>query len=117
MSQLSTHYNRYTKKIDIVALGETTLFVLSEHGKIRYQRRLDFTPSCIQTYHLKQTGADIYEDDYRKRGQVMNEARDNSLLQTPCFMMILGSFNNFLMMYKDVRLVWAARTVTTPVFV
>ena len=33
------------------------------------------------------------------------------------FMMILGSFNNFLMMYKDVRLVWAAKTVTTPVFV
>jgi len=32
-------------------------------------------------------------------------------------MMIVGSFNNFLMIYKDVRLVWAAKTVTTPVFV
>lgn len=32
-------------------------------------------------------------------------------------MLLVGSYNNFLMMYKDVRLVWAAKTVTTPVFV
>jgi hypothetical protein len=32
-------------------------------------------------------------------------------------MMILGSFNNYLMMYKDVRLVWASKTVSAPVFV
>ena len=32
-------------------------------------------------------------------------------------MTILGSFNNFLMVYKDIRLVWAARTEVAPVFV
>ena len=32
-------------------------------------------------------------------------------------MMILGSFTNFLMIYKDVRLVWTARTPTAPIFV
>lgn len=38
-------------------------------------------------------------------------------LETPCFMTILGSFNNFLMVYKDIRLVWAAKTQLAPVFV
>lgn len=38
-------------------------------------------------------------------------------MDTPCFMMMLGSFNNFLMVYRDVRLVWAARTQVTPIFV
>ena len=36
---------------------------------------------------------------------------------TPCFMTILGSFNNFLLVYKDIRLVWAARTQLPPVYV
>lgn len=98
-------------------IAETTLFILNEQGKIRYQRRLDYTPSCIHTYHLNTTGSDIYEDNYRKRGQVMVEARETKQLQTPCFMMILGSFNSFLMMYKDVRLVWATKTVSAPIFV
>ena len=38
-------------------------------------------------------------------------------LETPCFMTILGSFNNFLLIYKDIRLVWAAKTQVAPVFV
>jgi len=38
-------------------------------------------------------------------------------LETPCFMTILGSFNNFLLIYKDVRLVWAAKTQLAPIFV
>ena len=32
-------------------------------------------------------------------------------------MTILGSFNNFLLIYKDVRLVWAAKTQLAPIFV
>jgi len=32
-------------------------------------------------------------------------------------MTILGSFNNFLLVYKDIRLVWAAKTQVAPVFV
>jgi hypothetical protein len=38
-------------------------------------------------------------------------------LETPCFMTILGSFSNFLLIYKDVRLVWATKTVVAPVYV
>jgi hypothetical protein len=32
-------------------------------------------------------------------------------------MMLLGSFNNFLMVYNDVRLAWTAKTQVAPVFV
>ena len=47
----------------------------------------------------------------------MTEARENGTLETPCFMTVTGSYNNFLMVYRDVRLVWAARTVTAPIFI
>ena len=32
-------------------------------------------------------------------------------------MTMLGSFNNFLLIYKDIRLVWAARTQLAPIYV
>lgn len=31
-------------------------------------------------------------------------------------MTMMGSYSNFVMVYKDVRLVWAAKTQTAPVF-
>ncbi len=32
-------------------------------------------------------------------------------------MTLMGSYSNFLMVYKDVRLVWAARTLTAPIYI
>ena len=29
----------------------------------------------------------------------------------------MGSFSNYLMIYKDVQLVWTAKTTTAPIFV
>ena len=80
-------------------------------GKIRYQRRLEFTPSCLMTYHLNTPGADIYEDENRSRGQVMVDAQiPGQTLDSPCFMIMLGSFDNAVMIIKDVRIVWVAKT-------
>ena len=47
----------------------------------------------------------------------MTQVQNRMVLETPCFMTILGSFSNFLLIYKDIRLVWAARTQLAPVFV
>lgn len=47
----------------------------------------------------------------------MTDARENEALDTPCFMSLVGSYNNFIMVYRDVRLVWAARTQTAPIFI
>ena len=103
--------------MEVVVSCEQTIFVLTDKGQIRYQRRLDYTPSCLLTYHLPQYGADFYEDDERTREQLQAQIQNKVKLETPCFMTMLGSFNNFLMIYKDVRLVWAAKTQVPPVFV
>ena len=47
----------------------------------------------------------------------MTDARENGTIDTPCFMTLLGSYNNFIMIYRDVRLVWAAKSMTAPIFV
>ena len=59
------HANNISLKKDIVVVGEQTVFILNEtDGKIRYQRRLDFNPSCIKTYHVPRN-KDIYEFEER----------------------------------------------------
>jgi len=50
------HENAYSLKRDIVISCEQQVFILTEEGSIRYQRRLDFTPSCLKTYHLDRLG-------------------------------------------------------------
>lgn len=114
---VAVHLNRYTRQYDIVVACDQTFFIANDRGLLRYQRRLEFTPSCLLTYHLPKSGADIYEDDSRNRGQVMTDARENNTLDTPCFMTLMGSFNNFLMVFRDVRLAWAAKTSTAPIYI
>ena len=36
---------------------------------------------------------------------------------SPCFSFILGSFSHYLMIYKDVQLVWTSKTPTAPIYV
>ena len=110
------HNNRHSRKQDLVVTCDQSMFILTEKGKIRYQRRLEYTPSCISTYHLGKFGtSDIYEDEDRNASDVIDEA--GSSLDTPCFMTILGSFKSYLMIYKDVRLIWTAKTANIPIYV
>ena len=95
---------------------DQTVFILTDKGKIRFQRRLEYTPSCLYTYHLGTKGEDIFEDEDRSKRDVLESASEGSL-DTPCFMTILGSFQNYLMIYKDVRLVWTAKTERAPIYV
>ena len=39
--------NRYSRQYDLTVTGDHTLFVINERGEIRYQRRLEYTPSCV----------------------------------------------------------------------
>ena len=50
---------------DIIVSCEQTLFILDEQGLIRYQRRYEYTPSCIYPYHLERNYADVFEDEER----------------------------------------------------
>lgn len=96
-----------------MVVGEQTFFVLNEaDGKIRYQRRLEYTPSCLKVYHTGK--GDIFESEERKaiKAKIAQNTHDS-----PCFSFILGSFSHYLMVYKDVQLVWTAKTQTAPVYV
>lgn len=106
------HKNRNTKKYDIVVVGTQTLFVLTEGaGKLRYHRRLDYPPSCIKTYHLG-NASEIYRDENRNMTEIA-AGTPNS----PCFTFLLGSFSNYILVYKDVQLVWTCKTTHAPIFV
>lgn len=70
------------------------MFILNEGGEIRYQKRLDYSPSNIKIYHNQ---GDIYLGEGR---DVSDLTQGNAI--TPCFNYILGSFSHYLMVYKDV---------------
>jgi hypothetical protein len=111
------HYNKTSRRYDIVVVCEQTFYVLNEaDGKIRYQRRLEYSPSCLRVYHAPGQNKDIFENEERSHGQVMSAAISNTH-DSPCFSFILGSFSHYLMVYKDVQLVWTAKTQTAPIYV
>ncbi len=108
---MNYHKNKNTKSHDIVVIGTQTMFILTEGGgKIRYQRRLDYPPSCIKTYHLN-SSSEIYRDENRDVAQIA-EGGANS----PCFTFLLGSFSNYILVYRDVQLVWTCKTTHAPIF-
>lgn len=84
--------NEYSNVNDIVVTCEQTWFVLTQHGQIRYQRRLEYSPSCLMTYHLDKMYGDIYEDESRTQDDVLMQVKNEEKLTTPCFMTVLGSF-------------------------
>lgn len=106
------HKNKNTKKHDIVIVGTQTLFILSEGaGKLRYHRRLDYPPSWIKTYHLG-NASEIYRDENRNIAEITAGTANS-----PWFSFLLGSFSNYILVYKDVQLVWTCKTSHAPVFV
>jgi Bardet-Biedl syndrome 9 protein len=86
--------------VDILVLGERTLFTIKENGAIRLQKRLDFNPSTAITY----TSSGEAEAPERDVGG----ANQN---------LIIASHEKSLMIYKDMQLIWAARTNSVPVAV
>lgn len=76
---------------DIVVVGEHTLFTVKEQGTIRMQKRLDYNPSF----------ACVYDDGTEGGNGFQN--------------MLVGTYQNSIMVYKDSRLAWAARTLDAPV--
>ena len=71
----------------------------------------------MMVYHLDKMGADIYEDDSRSFDSVKNVIALGKNLDTPCFMTVMGSYEKFLMIYRDVRLVWAAKLENPAIYV
>lgn len=74
-------------QIDIIVLGERTLFAMSETGQLRLQMRLDYPPQALTAFPLRDGRSGI----------------------------IVASSTGALMVYHERRLMWSARTTTAPV--
>lgn len=85
--------------VDILVLGEHTLFTLKENGQIRLQKRLDYNPSSCVAYQNTPAEAEGGEKD-------VGGANQN---------LIIATHQNSLMVYRDMQLVWAARTSAVPI--
>jgi hypothetical protein len=76
-NQIVIHANNISQKKDLVVVGEQTIYILNESdGRIRYQRRLEYTPSCIKTYHVPRN-KDIYGTETRLGKNVAAAALQN----------------------------------------
>ena len=81
-----------TGQVDILAIGEHTLFAVSESGAIHMQKRVDYNPACATAY-------------FRGRAEVGAGTHN----------MMVSSHASQLMVYNDVTLVWAAVLQAVPV--
>ena len=93
------HKNKNTgqKVNDIVVVGDQSMFIINEGtGKLKYSRRYDYSPSCIKVYH-NDKGSEIYTGNKRDMTSIRKGEADS-----PCFSYLMGSFSNYVMVYKDV---------------
>lgn len=72
----------------ILVLGERNLFCLTETGKLRYMKKLEYDPSCLLPYASLSEGTINY---------------------------LVATHTNSLLIYQDVTLKWVAKTEFTPV--
>jgi len=86
-------------QVDLLVVGEQTLFTLRENGTIRIQKRLDFNPAAAVAYN--------HSPDAEGEKDV-GGANQN---------LIVATHQHSLMIYKDMQLMWAARTTSVPVAV
>jgi len=120
--QIRVHDNKYTEQTDILVLGESSFFILTElSGEIRFQKRYAFSPTCFKSYHLDGIGRDLYVAPGEHLDDIITQARmkrfDQGGLKSPGFMTLLGSFEGYLLIYKDTKLAWTTKMATQPIFV
>lgn len=81
-------------EVDIIVLGEHTLFCVSERGEIRMQRRLDYHPAACTPYPVRDTSS--------------TGGHEN---------LLIGTHTAAVLVYNDLELVWAAKGESVPVAV
>ena len=94
------------------------MFILNEsNGSIRYQKRFSFTPACFLPYNLNGAlGDELYVAPGMDKEILVDKATRGNLT-TPGFMTLMGSFEGYLMVYKDIKLAWTTKLQIQPIFV
>jgi len=78
----------------ILVLGERSVFCFRDNGRMRFMKKLEFSPSCIHAYGIVPP----------QRGE-----EGEGMVQY-----LLASHTNQLLVFQDASLVWAARVDQTP---
>jgi hypothetical protein len=77
-----------------LVLTESQLFVVSDKGTIKSQRRFNFVPSGIHIYH-----------GYSQK-RIKDPETQKMVAPINC---IISSFTHHLMIYEEFNLMWAAK--------
>jgi Bardet-Biedl syndrome 9 protein len=82
---------------ELLVLGQHTLFALGERGAVRFQKRLDYDPSCCFAYPVPDSKESSKDKDATR------------------FNLLVASHQRSLMVYSFPGLAWAARGGHVPV--
>ena len=89
---------------DVVVLGEQTLFVLSDAGRIRMQRRLDYLPVCMHLYAVDDRGGRASSSSSLANGNGGAPASESAFCN-----ILVGSSTGVILIYRELDLVWSAK--------
>ncbi|CAM9656587.1 unnamed protein product, partial [Pylaiella littoralis] len=98
--------------VDIVVLGERTLFTLREQGTIRLQKVLGYQPACACKFVVVAAPG---EEGARLTGTTVRENDEGFAAVVEEENLIVAAETDQLMVYKDLQLVWQAMVSRTPV--
>eukprot|EP00903_Cladosiphon_okamuranus_P007654 g7422.t1 len=98
--------------VDIVAVGERTLFTLREQGTIRLQKILGYQPACACKYAVVAAPG---EEGARLTGTTVREINPGFAAVVEEEHIIIAADTDQLMVYKDLQLVWQAAVTRAPV--
>lgn len=87
---------------DVVALCQDTLYVITDAGTLRWQRRLSFEPSCLTLYQLPPLS-------------FSNTKSQNHAQQRPPQNMLIGTSTGSLMIFSGKALQWSAKCTEPPI--
>lgn len=113
---LELRVGRFTRslaagQVEILVLGERTLFVLRETGAVRSQKRFDYHPSCMVTYPVgpaPRPSASAAGGAGEGGGEGVSGASAASAKARPENLLV-GTHDSALMVYSGARLAWSAR--------
>ena len=104
--QLGMKHHHQTSSIDIVVLGERTLFVLSSEGQSKMQRKLEYSPTCLAVYPI---GA-LHSRASNHSGDGGGGSGGNAVCN-----IVIATSTGYLMVYNSERLIWSAKHDLTPI--
>ncbi len=97
---------------EIVVVGEQSLFVITDDGTIRLQRKLEYNPTFASAYTVaKQTSHPSSSSSSSSSSSAGDAAANDAFALQH---LLVSTYQHSLMVYKDTELIWSARMTDAP---